>query len=223
MLPKRMKYFCEAWEYLKKNIDIAKVLRSSRNCATISTPTSKPMQQASKLPSTQSISSSVKAGVIIGGAVSVTNNLHQVLTKGKKANKAAKDIAIDVASAGVSSATIAATAEGLKFAVKSALPSAAKSFTKGSAPVVIASGLVELGVDAYKGELTAKKSAVTVAQTAGGWAGAEAGAMSGAAIGAFLAPATAGASVAICAFIGGIAGGIGGSLGAGKLAKLLMS
>ncbi len=180
-------------------------------------------QSKQKLTTSQSISGAVKAGVIAGGAISITQNLHQVLTGHKELKMAAKDVAIDVATAGATSAVIAGAAEGVKFAIKSTLPNVAKSFVKGSAPVVIASGVVELAVDAYKGNLTAKTATITVARTAGGWAGAEAGAVGGAAVGAFLAPVTAGASVVAGAFIGGILGGISGALGFGKLAELAVS
>ena len=206
----------------QESIDRVTAIRATKS-AELTTSSTTHIQPEPRVTATQTVSGAVKAGIIIGGAVSVTKNLHQVLSGGKEIHMAAKNVAIDVAIAGTSSAAIAATAEGIKFAVKSALPNVAKSFVKGSAPVVIASGLVELGVDAYKGELTVKKSTITAARTAGGWAGAEAGAMGGAAVGAFLAPITAGASIAVCAFIGGIAGGIGGSLGAGKLAELAVS
>ena len=192
------------------------------NATPPATPTPR-MQPEAKVTVSQSVSSAVAAGVIVGGAINITQNLHQVLTGHKEFQIAAKDVVTDVVTAGASSVVIAGTAEGIKFGIKSALPNIAKSFVKGSAPVVIASGVVELAVDAYKGNLTAKTATITVARTAGGWAGAEAGAVGGAAVGAFLATVTAGASVVLCAFIGGILGGIGGSLGGGKLAELAVS
>jgi hypothetical protein len=209
--------------WTQERIDMARSVRSTKNNASTASSSAMPMQPESTISVTRTVSGAVKAGIIFGGAVSVTKNLHQVVSGGKEFHMAAKDVAIDVAIAGTSSAAIAATAEGIKFAAKATLPNVAKSFVKGSAPVVIASGLIELGVDAYKGELTAKTATVTVARTAGGWAGAEAGAVGGAALGAFFAPVTAGVSIAVCAFIGGIAGGIGGSFGAGKLAELAVS
>lgn len=207
----------------QERIDMLKTIRATKNATPATASTSTSIKTESQVAASKNISGAVKAGVIVGGAVSVTKNLRHVLSCEKEIHTAAKDVAIDVAIAGTSSAAIAATAEGIKFTVKSALPNVAKSFVKGSSPVAIASGLVELGVDAYKGELTGKSATITAARTAGGWAGAEAGAMGGAAVGAFLAPVTAGVSVAICAFIGGVAGGISGSLGAGKLAELAVS
>lgn len=204
----------------EERIDMIKTIRATKNATPAIASTKTQVKIESKVTASQNVSGAVKAGVIVGGAVSVAKNLRHVLSCEKGIHTAAKDVAIDVAIAGTSSAAIAATAEGIKFTVKSAFPNVAKSFIKGSAPVVIASGLVELGVDAYKGELTAKTATITAARTAGGWAGAEAGAMGGAAVGTFLAPVTAGVSVAVCAFIGGIVGGISGSLGAGKLAEL---
>jgi hypothetical protein len=210
-------------EWSQDRIDMVKTVRATKNNAPTATSTAIPMQSKSNITTSQTVSSAVKVGIIISGAVSVTKNLHQVLSGGKEFHMAAKNVAIDVAIAGTSSAAIAATAESIKFVAKTTLPNVAKSFVRGSAPAAIASGLVELGVDAYKGELTVKKSTITVARTAGGWAGAEAGAVGGAAVGAFFAPITAGVSIAVCAFIGGIAGGVGGSFGAGKLAELAVS
>lgn len=175
--------------------------------------------RTSRLNVTQSISGAVKAGVIAGGAFSVTKNLHQVLTGNKNLKLASKDVAVDVVVAATSSAVIAGAAEGIKAAAKSALPNAAKSFVKGSVPVVIAAGALELAVDAYKGTLTVKTASVTVVRTAGGWAGAEIGAATGAALGSVLAPFTAGLSIPILVVLGGLAGGIGGCVGSEKLLK----
>ncbi len=138
------------------------------------TPTATPtpsMKPEPKVTASQSVSGAVAAGIIAGGAVSITHNLHQVLTGHKEFQMAAKDVVTDVVTAGASSVVIAGTAEGIKFGIKSALPNMAKTFVKGSAPVLIASGVVELAVDAYKGNLTTKTATITVARTAGGWAG----------------------------------------------------
>ena len=198
----------------QEKIDLVKKLRGQQTAG--STMASTPNLN---MTPTQSISGAVKTGVVVTGALSVTQNLHNVLTGKKKMHMAAKDIAVDVATASASSAVIAGTAEGIKLAAKTALPNVAKSFVKGSAPVVIASGIVEVAVDAYKGTLTPQSATVTAARTAGGWAGAEVGAASGAAVGTLLAPITAGLSIPVLAFVGGLAGGIGGAIGAGKLAK----
>lgn len=151
-------------------------------------------------PGWNNISAGVKAGIIAGGAFSITRNIHHVYKGNKTTGAAGKDVAIDVATAGVSSAVIAVTTEGIKIVAKTALPNMAKSFVKGSAPVIIAAGLAEIAVDIYKGQLTAKSAAMSVTRTAGGWAGAEGGALIGSAI-----------CPGFGTVIGGIIGGIGGS------------
>ena len=184
-----------------------------------------PSRTVSRSVSTSSsqISSGVKTGVIAGGAFSITRNIHHVYKGNKTTGTAVKDVAIDVATAGVSSAGIAITAEGVKIAAKTIAPNMAKSLIKGSAPVVMATGMAELVVDAYNGQLTPQSATITIARTAGGWAGAEAGAAGGLAAGTFLAPVTGGISIPVLTILGGIVGGIGGSFGAGKCAELSFS
>ncbi|MES1980055.1 MAG: hypothetical protein V4451_18595 [Pseudomonadota bacterium] len=208
-------------QFLRRSGWSEKLVDSSRTAPVQQVPSSAQAQiRTSRLNNvTQSVSGAVKVGVIAGGAFSVTKNLHQVLTGNKNIKLASKDVAVDVVVAAASSAVIAGAAEGIKAAAKSALPNAAKSFVKGSAPVVIAAGALELAVDAYKGTLTVKTASVTVVRTAGGWAGAEIGAATGAALGSFLAPFTAGLSIPVLVVLGGLAGGIGGSVGSEKLWK----
>lgn len=195
----------------KELIELSKTPNAQHSSSSI------PVQnRTSSVTATQSVSSAVKVGIVASGAVSMTKNLHQVFTGKKEMKLAAKDVVVDVAIATASSAAIAGTAEGIKFAAKSILPNAAKSFVKGSIPVVIAAGVLELAVDACKGTLTARTASATVARTAGGWAGAEIGATTGAAFGGMLAPFTAGLSIPILAVLGGLAGGIGGAIGAEK-------
>lgn len=142
-----------------------------------------------------------KAGAFIGGSISTISNAKDFFNGDKSLTDAAKDIATDTMKSAAAGATINLTATAVKTVAPKILGSAGKSIARGSAPVVIAAGILECAVLASKGELNAKKAANVAGSSACAWAGAEGGAL----IGSVAGP--------IGTIIGGIVGGLLGSFG----------
>lgn len=147
-----------------------------------------------------------KTGAIIGGGISAISNAKQFYNGDKSLTDAAKDIATDTIKSAAAGATTNLTATAIKTAAPKILGSAGRSIARGSAPVVIAAGVVECAVLASKGELNAKKAANVAGSSACAWAGAEGGALIGTAV-----------AGPVGTVVGGIIGGLLGSFGFNSL------
>lgn len=134
------------------------------------------------------------------------SNAKQLFNGDKNLTDAAKDIATDTIKSAAAGATINLTATAVKSAAPKILGSAGKTLARGSAPVAIATGLVECAVLASKGELTTTKTAKVAGSTVSTWAAAEGGAILGTAV-----------AGPVGTIIGGIVGGILGNLGFNSL------
>jgi hypothetical protein len=147
-----------------------------------------------------------KAGALVGGAISTLSNTLSACKGQQSAADATKNIVKDTATSAVKGAAVSATGALIRqgFSASTKLGRLAK----GSAPMAIGGCVVELGVQAVKGELSAKTATKTVATAGATFAAAEAGA----ALGTFLCPG-------VGTVIGGLAGGLLGSLGASSIFK----
>lgn len=147
------------------------------------------------------IGRSATTGMAMTAGFGIVTGIHGIATGNCTVEEAVGRIVVDSAKAGARGAATAGATQVVRATATAALSKGtATALLRGSAPAAIAAGLVDLGVDAINGDLTAEKAAKTVGRTACGWAGAE----GGAAIGTL-----------ICPGIGTVVGGLlGGLLGA---------
>lgn len=151
---------------------------------------------------TSAVVSGAKSGAIFSGAVSTLTSAHKVFKGEMSAKEAAKTVVSETVAGGARSAVTVAMAEGMKTVAKRTLTnSVATTFLRGSGPMAVAGGVVDIVSDAYKGELTVKSAAKSATKAAGGWAGAQGGAMLGTAI-----------CPGVGTILGGILGGMGGAI-----------
>lgn len=143
-----------------------------------------------------------KSGAAFSGAMSTATSAFKLLNGDISASAAARTVATETIVGGARSAATALVAEGVKTAARKTLSTAtAGAILRGSGPMAVAGGLIDIATDAYKGELTVQSAAKSATRAAGGWAGAE----GGAALGTIICPG-------LGTLIGGIIGGIGGSM-----------
>lgn len=146
--------------------------------------------------------SGAKSGAMFSGGISAVISTYDVLKGKVSAKEAVKTVATETLTGGARSAATSLVAEGVKAAAKKSLSQAtAGAVLRGAGPMAVAGGVVDIVIDAYKGELTAKSAAKSATRAAGGWAGAE----GGAALGTIICPG-------IGTVVGGLVGGIFGSM-----------
>jgi len=158
-----------------------------------------------------------KIGALFGGITSTVSNIKDVVD-GKKDTKdaiidTAKDAAVSALDSAVKNAAGSATKTASLYLAEKVGSQTAKSVLRSSAPVIVATTVIETSKDAidyFKGDIDGeeftKKAVKNCATSAGGWAGAEAGAMLGTMVGG-----------PVGTVVGGIVGGIAGALGIGSL------
>ncbi len=143
-----------------------------------------------------------KSGAAFSGAMSAATTAIKLVNGDLSASAAAKAVVTETIVGGARSAATALVAEGVKATAKKTLSTAAAgAILRGSGPMAVAGGFIDIVTDACKGELTAKSAAKSATRAAGGWAGAE----GGAALGSLICPG-------LGTLIGGLIGGIGGSM-----------
>lgn len=146
-----------------------------------------------------------KSGAMFSGGMSAATSAYKMLNGELSGVEATKAVVKETIVGGARSAATAVVAEGVKVAATKTLSKAAAgAILRGSGPMAVAGGVIDIVSDACKGELTPKSAAKSALRAGGGWAGAEGGAVLGTAI-----------CPGIGTVIGGLLGGIGGSMLAG--------
>jgi len=146
------------------------------------------------------IGQSAASGAIISAGFGFVMSAMSVAKGERKLQDAAVDLAGQTAGAAARSAATTGVAQVVRSSATATLGKSAGAFVRGSAPVAVAGAIVEMGIDACKGELTSEKAVKTTARAACGWAGAE----GGAALGTLVCPG-------VGTLIGGVVGGILGA------------
>lgn len=87
----------------------------------------------------------LSTGAAIGGAISASRNMLDVVRGNKKINEAVKDIAVDTAEAGATSYAIAAGGSLIKSGMSAIENQTVKTLSRSSMPAVIATAAIEVG------------------------------------------------------------------------------
>ena len=147
------------------------------------------------------------AGAVVSGVSAAAANLSKVEKGELGLGEALKRTAVASATGGAQGAAVGATSGLMRAALRAA---GMRRFARGTAPVAIAAGVLDIGVDGYqavRGEITGGEFANRAAKTAVTTGASFAGAELGAAIGTVIAP---GLGTMAGAMIGGVLGYVGG-------------